>query len=78
MQKKINILNFKYNMPTSSRKSLLRQFKFIKVGGDCTPAQLIDPSAVCPISQELLSELNPKIEYQLTKLAMTLELCVIG
>lgn len=47
-------------MPTSSRKSLLQQFKFIKVGGDCSPAQLIDPSAVCPISQELLSDIEPE------------------
>ena len=46
------------------KKNKIYKKRFIKYGGDCTPAQLVDPDTVCPISQELLSEIEP--EYRVS------------
>lgn len=46
------------------KKNKISKKRFIKYGGDCTPAQLVDPDTVCPISQELLSEIEP--EYRVS------------
>jgi hypothetical protein len=46
-------------MPISRKKKTSRK-RFNKLGGDCSAAQLADLETVCPISHELLSDIDPQ------------------